>query len=293
MGADITLNLPHKIEGNLLFFKLTATDKTPDVADASGGFDLDLSGGDSNGRVGIADLGTVSFMPHLHGSVDMHLHLMAGINGGGVVSEKVIAALPSIVADFNLMADFKLPADAGGNAFNLTHVSLDNIGLDLGSFFKDFLSPLVQGVQKATEPLQPFIDVFTAPIPVISDLAGQPITLLDVAALFGDVDPGMLEAIAKLVTLVNSIPPASALGDGLIIPFGSVTLVGNATPGKDINLFDMHALDPVKERNSTLTGVFGDAVDQFNAPGHGLADALDNHAMGPDGGHVTPSTEVS
>jgi len=183
--------------------------------------------------VGIADLGGLGFIPSLTGSAHIDLHLKAGINAGAAVSNKVISALPSIVADFKLDAGFQLPVDAGGNAFTLSHVSLDNIGLDLGSFFSEFLSPLVQGVQKATEPLQPFIDVFTAPIPVISDLAGQPITLLDVAALFGDVDPGMLEAIAKLVTLVNSIPPASALANGLIIPFGSVTLIGNSDSSKD------------------------------------------------------------
>lgn len=283
--ANITLDLPSTITGNLLFFKLTATDKHPGH-DATAGFSLDLSSSDD--KVGIADLGNLTFTPKLTGSADISLHLKAGINAGGLVSDKFVSALPSIVADLNLSAGFTLPA-VNGNAFTLSHVSMDHIGLDLGSFFSEFLSPLVQGIKQATQPLQPFIDVFTAPIPVISDLAGQPVTLLDVASLFGDVDPGMLEAVAKLVTLINSIPDASKLSGGLIIPFGSVTLV-NGTAG-DFNLFDTHALDSVKQRGSALTGRFGDAVNQFNSGG-GFGGALGN-AFNDNGTPTAPDPEVS
>src|SRR5438874_8830901 len=136
-------------------------------------------------------------------------------------------------------------AATNNSPFDLSYVAFENIGLDLGSFFSDFLKPLVKGIQDVTNPLQPFIDVFTSPIPVISDLAGQPITLLDVAGLFGEVDPGMIEAIADIITLINSIPDVAA-GQTLILPFGDVVLVGSSGGGgggADFNLFDDHSMD--------------------------------------------------
>src|SRR5258706_16354110 len=126
---------------------------------------------------------------------------------------------------------------ADSSPFPLDKVAFNNIGLDLGSFMSDFLRPLVKGIQSVTDPLQPFIDVFTAPIPVISDLAGEPITLLDIAGLFGEVDPRMIEAIADIITLINSIP--TNVGENVILPFGSVVLVGDSGPGSSsFNLFD-------------------------------------------------------
>ena len=52
----------------------------------------------------------------------------------------------------------------------------------------------------------------------------------------------MIEAIADIITLINSIPVN--VGENVILPFGSVVLVGNSGPGaNNFNLFDDHALD--------------------------------------------------
>ena len=98
--------------------------------------------------------------------------------------------------------------DEIGNAFEtgLQVVEFRDVGLDLGSFISDFLSPVVSEVQKFTEPFQPVIDVVTAPIPVVSDLAGRDITLVDLAGMTGYVNPDLIYAIADVITLVNSIP---------------------------------------------------------------------------------------
>src|SRR5213075_723180 len=102
----------------------------------------------------------------------------------------------------------------------------------------------------------------------ISDLAGQPITLLDIAGLFGEVDPGMIEAIADIITLINSIP--TNVGENVILPFGSVVLVGNSGPGaSNFNLFDDNAMDDVRDPNKPLTdaaGGFGSAISGFTTP---------------------------
>ncbi len=63
-------------------------------------------------------------------------------------------------------------------------IDFGNVELNLGSFLNDFLGPIVDRVNEVIDPVRPIIDVLTAPLPVISDLAG-PTTLLDVADLFG------------------------------------------------------------------------------------------------------------
>ena len=41
------------------------------------------------------------------------------------------------------------------------------------------LTPILQQVQKVTQPLQPIIDILTMAIPGVSELAGHDVTLLD------------------------------------------------------------------------------------------------------------------
>jgi len=106
------------------------------------------------------------------------------------------------------------------------------------------------------------------------------VTLLDVAALFGDVDPGMIEAIADIITLVNSIPDVAA-GQTLILPFGDVVLIGSGGGGgSDFNLFDDHSMDQVRDPNTPLSGLghFGDAIGGFGN--------LDSALNSPDAGSL-------
>src|SRR5258706_7879281 len=155
---------------------------------------------------------------------------------------------------------------ADSSPFPLDKVAFNNIGVILGSFMSDFLRRLVKGIESFTDPLQPFIDVFTAPIPVISDLAGEPITLLDIAGLFGEVDPRMIEAIANIITLINTIPTTAT---DIILPFGNVVLIDTSDAGPDIDLFNDHALDDIRDPSKPLTdiGNFAGPIGDFISTG--------------------------
>ena len=48
------------------------------------------------------------------------------------------------------------------------HIALKNFSLDVDSFMHGFLGDIVTTVQKYTKPLQPFIDVFNTPVPILS-----------------------------------------------------------------------------------------------------------------------------
>jgi Ca2+-binding RTX toxin-like protein len=276
--AESAVNLPPSITGILMFLKVTAEDKHAGP-DLDTHFVLDLSGAGSDGKMSVGELGNLSAAVNLTGNANVNLKLKAGINAGASIGSKAVAALPTIVTDFKLNAAMDLANATGDSPFTLSYVAFENVGLDLGSFFSDFLRPLVSGIQDVTKPLQPFIDVFTSPIPVISDLAGEPVTLLDVAALFGEVDPGMIEAIANVITLVNTIPTNAG---NVVVPFGSVVLVGGSS---DFNLFDPKAMDKVRDSKTPLSslGNFGSAINNFNNSG-GFDAAIDSQS---------PSSEVS
>src|SRR5207249_6952576 len=75
---------------------------------------------------------------------------------------------PSLRADFHLDWSFSTATGLSGSRPN---VAFNSIRLDLGKFLSDFLNPIVSQVQKIVAPIKPVLDILTAPLPVLSDLA--------------------------------------------------------------------------------------------------------------------------
>jgi Ca2+-binding RTX toxin-like protein len=127
-------------------------------------------------------------------------------------------------------------ADLSGDAIKqgLREVSFNNISLDLGSFISDFIGPVLGSIQDVTQPIQPIVDFLTAPLPVISDI-GPPVTLLDIAGVFGNVNPALLKSIAEIITLVNALPS----GGDIVIDFGDFAIFDrNTGTNMDVDLTD-------------------------------------------------------
>jgi hypothetical protein len=84
---------------------------------------------------------------------------------------------PSLVADFTLdwsIGDrstgvLQALGDLNGDFLQhgLQYVGFSHVGLDLGEFFSDLIGPIVNKVAEVTEPIKPFLDFLTTPIPVI------------------------------------------------------------------------------------------------------------------------------
>ncbi|MCT7991818.1 proprotein convertase P-domain-containing protein [Laspinema olomoucense] len=204
--------------------------------------------GEDATKLGLFEMGNLGVTPKLMGKADVQLDITASVNGAELGDEELTAVLPSIVSDFDLLWTFDT-SDLSGNIGKLETVAFNNVGLDLGSFISDFLGPIVGKIQNMTEPIQPIIDVLTNPLPVISDLAGQNITLIDLAEAFGYGGKfGMIEDIANIVALINDLP---ANPDSVIIPFGSWNLLeGNS------DLFNPAGLDEIRNAKN-LNGVAG------------------------------------
>src|SRR5690606_10092053 len=103
-------------------------------------------------------------------------------------------------------------------------VMFSNVALDLGTFISEFLGPILTEIRKVTEPLDPSIEIVQARLPVLSDLAGQTVTLLDLAAAFGLLEPStveFIESVIQVIDIINSLPTGTGT---VLVPFGAFTL---------------------------------------------------------------------
>ncbi len=234
------------IVGTLGFLQLVGIAHDPTKIQAD--FNLNLvNSTDSNApHLSFSELGDLSANLEVDASANVDIGLTAQFDPT-LIPATIAAALPKVKAEFLL--DWHVSGDPFSNfdiADGLQLVEFKNVQLDLGSFMNDLIMPVVQKIQEITGPLQPIIDIVTARIPVLSDLAGRTITLIDIAAAFGEVDPDMIYAIADIVRLVNSIQSTS-MGE-FLVPFGDFTIY-DANAGGSGSLFGSGDLGNLKDPN--------------------------------------------
>ncbi len=246
-NINLSVTLMEKLTGELLFLQLDienrdVTMEDPDKSSLVAFFIVDVESSGGNDRLSFSKIPSMDLNFSFGVEVDVDLNLTLGIAGGG-------GKWPSIVSEFYLRWGLGDGVNNGSsdpleNHSAIPWISFNNVGLNLGSFFSDFLGPIIEEVQRVTEPLEDLIDILISPIPVISDLAGDDISLLDIAGKFGFVDPGFIEALADLITLINSIPTDA--GD-IIIYFGNFSVGGDGT----LDLRDEDALRIIRESSSS------------------------------------------
>src|SRR5207247_3300418 len=100
-----------------------------------------------------------------------------------------------------------------------------DIRLDAGAFISKFVKPILDNVKSVTGPLQPLVDLLTTPLPIISDLAGEPIDMLKMATLFGLIKPGTEEFIRDVEQIITLINDTGYSDNGsILIPLGDFDL---------------------------------------------------------------------
>ncbi len=208
--------------GELLFLQLDVMDDPDDPSIFSGFFRVDLKDPNNDQKLTFAEItssGTqfddvIGWV--LGAEADINLDLIASFGGS--------AAFPRILAEFHL--DWLADTNTG---FGTPQIQFNNIYLDLGSFISEFLGPILDKIQDITEPLQPILDLVQARIPVLSDLAGEDITLLTLAEVFGLLEPSTVQFIEDVIGIIELINSLEGLGEGsILIPFGGFNLVEDA-----------------------------------------------------------------
>jgi Ca2+-binding RTX toxin-like protein len=246
---DLTIALPPGVDtdgdgeidgwsGTLGFLPLTVTDPGNDTG-ALVNFQVDVQNKNTSavpGHLGFSDLGsitqdsTIEGRPlDVNGATDaVTLHLVT----------EALLGLPSLSTDlvinWSLAAGTTVSSLAGEAVAPGTNlIALNNMTMDAGSVAESLLGPLFGDVLEFIEPFMPVIDTLTYPIPILSDVAGEPFTLLDLAAIFGSVDPAFIEAVADILDVISSINDFMTAPD---LPLGNLVLyqydqLGDTDPG--------------------------------------------------------------
>jgi Ca2+-binding RTX toxin-like protein len=249
------VTLPNtSFKGQLLFLQLEILDDVGNPSKFAGEFIVDIRDPNRDGKLTFAEIASsgTKFSDIIHANIqavaDVNLDLIASFGGN--------AAFPRLLAKFNLF--WKFDAIQGASK---PQVQFTDIYLDLGSFISDFLAPVLKEIQKVTAPFQPLIDVATARLPVLSDLAGRTVTLLDLAELFGLLEPStrdFIEDVLKIVTLINKL---DGLGSGsILIPFGAFSLSTDSS-GR------MRDIAPLQNIASRTMGDIQNAIQGAAGPG--------------------------
>ncbi|MEO8289743.1 MAG: CARDB domain-containing protein [Gaiellaceae bacterium] len=291
------------LRGDIAFIRLNMEDNHPDPSgsddpadfpDIDFGISANIKGGGSDKKLTLSDLTSgvdpTEFDVSLHGGVHINMHIDTTAEIPGFDQE---GGLPSLGADFVLEWNFGAGVSIGtgsgldASLSNDLDISFDNVTIDLGSFVDEFLGPIVVEIQRYLKPIQPVIDLVSAPIPGIAQLAkligATPPTMIDLFEAASGADLTFVKRVLALITFINSIPAGSSLGP---IPLGDFDLFGakvadRALPGNQVN-------ELISSEN--LASGVDDAQGVLGEFGGGFQGALDTATgTGDQGGFEFPA----
>lgn len=107
---------------------------------------------------------------------------------------------------------------------SVPNVTFRNVSVKLGSFLGDELNSTLSPIADIIKPAKPLLDILTAPLPVVSDLAGRSTTLLD---LFGGPDARGLNIASQVSSALNLVSQVSGLGKDIRLNLGSFSFAGD------------------------------------------------------------------
>ena len=192
------------------------------------------------------------------GRATVNLGLVVSFDAFGLDTAMLPAIGTDLFIDWTLGFDTQGDVDIGAPQV----VEFRDITLDLGSFITDFAGPFLAELAAVLEPLDFLLDRNTGllyqRLPVISDLAGETVTLLRLAELLDTnnrVVP-FIRAVEQVYFLANLVTEAAqearANGGQILLDFGSISLP---------SLVGVDSLADVEPDRSNLRQ---NAADDFN-----------------------------
>lgn len=231
-SIDPTLNLAfNNQDGNVT---LDTANTNLDI-----GFGLSLPGFSAKGSFNgllfaqAVDQGT-NFAGHLTFGFDSDGTVTTHVSGDAQIRLGLSLSFvdPSLNASFNPTFVTQLQLDWGfddQSQLAAPSITLKGFGLDADSFTHGFLGDIVTTVQKYTEPLEPFIEKFDTPVPILS--------AFDSSETFGDLllkgsgisqdQQDRFNLMVRIIKAVNTIDLSGSTG--AVISFGDIKLTGDAT----------------------------------------------------------------
>ena len=103
-------------------------------------------------------------------------------------------------------------------------VEFNNITMYVGEFLSKFIGPVLYGYQLAMKPTKPLRDFLNEPMPIISDLAENDITLIEIVTAAAGPYGELIDALNRLSQAVDN---ANAFSGDIAFNFGSFELAGD------------------------------------------------------------------
>ena len=232
IGMDVTLAPGSKIKATVGFLQADITDNSPTTVH------IGLTGGVFSG-------------PSLAMTANANLNLRIVTSFGGD------AQFPSIETNFVL----NWGLDSRNTSKAPSKVGFYQVTVDLGTFVKKFMAPIIDKIQLVTRPIQPLIDFLKTPIPGVSDLSN--------AAGLGDVT---IETLVKLKANLDNLNPADVKDMDsslkLWITLADLTDKINHLPGRGSKLNIIQASLDLSGNPGLLSGglkISGQPLDLNNA----------------------------
>jgi Ca2+-binding RTX toxin-like protein len=180
LEVDLSLAVDDGSFGATLGF--LSFDATDDNSSLTANFDVNLSDGD--GKLRLSELGNNYLAATVQGAADINIHL-AGDMGS--------AAFPSMSLDLNVDWDFTAGTQVNPNDDNsgfglVPTVALNNVTYDLGSFFEDYVKPLVDTIEKILKPIDIALAVLNSDIKALKILPNWQSIFDKTGAVDGNLD---------------------------------------------------------------------------------------------------------
>ncbi len=248
------------------------------------------TGSSQDGRLSFSEISASStqlsdiIVAEATGNAMVNLGLTVNFDGLGLDS----SFLPAISTD--LLIDWTVSfSSADGGEILAPDVDFRDITLDLGSFISDFAGPFLSDIGALLEPLDFLLDrqsgLLYQRLPVISDLAGETVTLKQLAELLDTqnrITP-FLNAVEQIYFLIDLVSDAAAEADAsggsLLLEFGTISLdnlnalqsngqsLADASP--DIGSLNQGASDTFNDDPNSSTPATQNFTRNVTRPGNG------------------------
>jgi Ca2+-binding RTX toxin-like protein len=188
----------------------------------NGGYKVVLKDPNSDGKLRVAELANADLLDATFtGKADVNLKL-----------ESSIRPLPDIQANLHLLWDFNptgaiVDPNDDNSSFTLApKVALENIKINLASFYDSFSSDILTKIKSITGPAKQVIDLLSMPIPLLEKLGASKTSLFDLL----EPTASQIEAVKSikyLYDLIESLPTTGTINANLAIELGSLSLNGD------------------------------------------------------------------
>jgi hypothetical protein len=238
------------------------------VADHMGDTSMNLSF-NLDGLDPSSDLSNLT--PSISGNANIDLDLTGGFQDN---NNMVSTAFPSIKTEFDLKWGFDTANP--NDSTNLPEIDFNNVQLELGSYLRNLLYPILTDIQEVTQPLQPVINALKAPIPGLSDLSNDVgLGNVSLESLAKDIGPAtqynrLIQVVTTLVDIANDINSIQFGNDDIFVPLGSFKIGGANSVNGDLRSLAA-AGDPTQGLGNLtkllpegVSGVLGNIKDELS-----------------------------